>query len=436
MMRISIPSSQRSLRALLFIVAAVLAAPFQSAHPATPEVYEVRFSYADGRTRIVVDCSAPLTYEIIPFHNPERVAVNLKGVKASDAIRGFSIADGVVEKVRINRLSWGSQIVFDLRANAEVRDFALGRTETKRERLVFDVRKSTGTQIESKSPIQPIIVVIDAGHGGRQPGTIGKYKLVEKEVVLDIAQRIAQAINRQEGYKAVLTRNDDRFLALERRTEIAREQNADAFVSIHCNSAEKSAARGAEVFFLSPSGARDKASKLMSDKQEAARELGLDEPQSDDVLHMILDVNQQSMMLRSSLLAEAIIKSMRTTEMPVRRGIKQRGFGVLKTITLPSVLVEVGFISNAHDAKELRTASGRQDVAESISKGIVSFFRQSPPLRGQGRKVRVHHVKRGDSLWEIAKTYNTTITNLRKINKLGTSSKLHVGQKILIYESK
>lgn len=435
-MRIPIPSSFRPFRAALFLAAAMLTVLSQPSLPAVLEIRGIRSSVSEGRTRIVIDCSRPLAYEIVPFHKPERIAINLKGVKASDAIRSISIADGVVKNVRINRLSWGSQVVFDLRSKAEVRDFALGSTETKPDRLVFDVRQAPLTQIKSKSPIDPIVVVIDAGHGGRHPGTIGKYKLVEKELVLDIARRIAEDIDRREGYTTVMTRDDDSFLSLEERTEIARKHGADAFVSIHCNSADKSTARGAEVFFLSPSGARAKATKLLSDKSEAARELGLNEPHNDDVLHMILDVNQQSMMLKSSLLAEAVIKSMRTTEMPVRRGIKQKGFGVLKTVTMPSVLVEVGFISNAHDAKVLRTASGRQDVAEAVSNGIVSFFKQSPPLRGQDKKVHVHSVKRGDSLWKIAKTYDTTISNLRKVNKLGTSSKLHVGQKILIYESR
>ena len=435
-MRISIPLPLRFFCAFLFLAAATLSATFQSAHSTTREISAVRYSYKEGRTRIVIDCSRPLTYEIVPFHKPERIAVNLKGIKASDNIRSISIGDGVVKKVRINRLSWGSQVVFDLRANAEVRDFALSRTETKSDRIVFDVRRSKTPQVNRTSHIEPIRVTIDPGHGGRQPGTIGKYKLVEKDIVLDIAKRLAKSINAHEGYRAYLTRDDDRFLSLERRTEIAREQGADAFVSIHCNSVKSSSARGAEVFFLSPSGARAKASKLLSDKKAAAEELGLDEPQSDDVLHMILDVNQQSMMLKSSLLAEAIIKSMHTTDIPVRRGIKQKGYGVLKTVTMPSVLVETGFISNPRDAKILRTASGRQGVSEAVSAGIISFFKQSPPLRGQEKKVRVHHVRRGDSLWKIAKKYNTTISNLRKVNKLGTSSKLHIGQKILIYESR
>lgn len=430
------PFPLRIAYAVLVFVAAVVCVLPPEAHSSSREIYKIRHSFRDGRTRIVIDCSRPLTYAIVPFHNPERIAINLRGVKASRAVHAFTIADGAVKQVRINRLSWGSQVVFDLRSNASVRDFALEKTKTKPDRLVFDVRRAAISAAPVKSPTAPIIVAIDAGHGGRQPGTIGKYKLVEKDLVLDIAKRIARMINARDGYRAVLTRSDDRFLTLERRTEIAREKHADAFVSIHCNSVSRSSPRGAEVFFLSPSGARAKASKLMSDKHKAAQELGLEEPQSDDVMHMILDVNQQSMMLKSSLLAESIIKSMRTTPIPVRRGVKQKGFGVLKAVTMPSVLVEVGFISNPRDAKILRTASGREDVAKTICDGITAFFKQSPPVRGQSRKVHVHRVRPGDSLWKIAKKYNTSIASLRKVNKLGSSSILHVGQKIIVYESR
>jgi N-acetylmuramoyl-L-alanine amidase len=406
------------------------------ARAAAPSIERIRYSLNEDRTRIVIDCSRPFPYKIVRFHDPERIAVNLADVKAPDILRGISIDRGVVSKVRINRLSWGSQVVFDLRSGAAWNDFALGKTDSKPDRIVLDVRKSSLSPVASAPERRSIVVAIDPGHGGRQPGTIGKYKLVEKEVALDIAVRVARRIDKQEGYSAVLTRSDDRYLAFEERTEIARQRGADAFVSIHLNSAPSGSARGVEVFFLSPSGAQAKASKLLSDKDEATRELGLDEPQSDDVLTMILDMNQQSMMLRSSMLAEELLTALRSTPLPAHRGIKQRSYAVLKTVTMPSVLVEAGFLSNSQDARILRTASGKEDIAKAIADGIVSFFKQNPPPRGESRKVLVHEVRRGDSLWKIAKTYKTTISNLRKANRLGSSSTLRVGQKIIIFEGR
>jgi N-acetylmuramoyl-L-alanine amidase len=399
-------------------------------------VERVRYSVRKDRTRVVLDCASKLSYEIKPFHNPERLAINLRGVKIhSGAAKPRKVARGVVKGIRVNRLSWGTQVVLDLRSGASWKHFRLSRTKEKPDRIVVDVWRDGASHEEAEAK-RPIIVAIDAGHGGFDPGATGRYHLVEKEVALDIARRLVSTLNSLGGYKAVLTRRNDTFLSLEKRTEIAKASSADAFVSIHLNSAKRRSARGVEVFFLSPSGAAATASKILSNKKKAARELGLAKSRNEDLLYMLLDVNQQTMMLRSSLLAESILKSLRKKGLPPTRGIKQRSFAVLKTISMPSVIVEVGFLSNIYDARILRSRKGRDRLAISLADGIQAFFANYPPPRSKRNKVIVHRVKKGDTLWEISRKYGTSVASLRRVNKLGRSSNLRVGQEILILESK
>jgi N-acetylmuramoyl-L-alanine amidase len=264
------------------------------------------------------------------------------------------------------------------------------------------------------------------------PGARGKYGIVEKHLVLDYAKRIAKEINKQQGFKAVLTRTKDVYLTLERRTEIAQRYGADIFVSIHLNWAQNRRARGTEIWFLSPAGAAAKASKLMSDKRDAESELGLDKGHSEELLSLILDTNQQAMMHRSSLLAEEILKAMQKRGFPPSRGVRQKAWAVCTTVAMPSVLIETGFISNAQDAKFLNSKEGRDEVSKAIAAGIISFLKRYPPPSSVGRDVIVHKVKKGETLWRISKLYGSSVATIRKVNGIGKSSTLYPGQELLI----
>jgi N-acetylmuramoyl-L-alanine amidase len=423
-------------------------------------VKEIRYSVDFDHTRIVVDLSRPASYRLVPFTDPERVAINLKRTKLSGDLQSIALSNGIVERVRLNKLSWGSQIVLDLRETAEWKDFVLDESGGRPDRIVIDVfpRRSARAPVRTvgepsgetaatgsagtasvvqgsnaaDTSTRRYVVAVDAGHGGMDSGALGKYGIVEKRLVLDISQKIAREIDQHEGYRAVLTRTKDDFLTLPRRTQIAQEKGADIFVSIHMNAAKNRKARGAEVFFISPAGAADKISNLLSDKNLAESELGLDHGQSDEVLSLILDSNQQAMMHRSSLLAEEIVAALGVGDTPPTRGIKQRSFAVLKTIVMPSVLVEPGFITNSRDAKYLKSERGRNETARAIAEGIISYLERYPPPSSRRKEVIVHKVRQGETLWKISRMYGSTVAGIQEANRLNRSSKLYIGQELVI----
>jgi N-acetylmuramoyl-L-alanine amidase len=399
-------------------------------------VHNVRCSVQGERTRVVLDLNSRTDYKITTHKNPDRIAVNIRGVAASRSIKTRNLASGVVERVRINHLSWGTQVVLDLDKAARWKDFVLPKNGKRPDRIVLDV--FDGPSYTPRAPVEPAstrrprsdsyVVAIDAGHGGSDPGT----SKVEKHFNLDMAKRIAARINAFDGFEAILTRDRDVFLNLERRVDIAASHNADAFVSIHVNWAPNRAARGTEIFFLSPRGARVTTNKVLANPSRAASEFGLSGNQNADVLHMLVDVNKQSILEKSEQLAESILESMNKNGLPPTRSVKQKAFSVLRTFETPSVLVETGFMSNAHDAKILRSERGRRTIAEAIANGIVSYFSNHPPPRGRHDPIYVHKVQRGESLWKISRKYGTSVASIRRANNLGNSSLLRPGQELII----
>lgn len=430
-----------SLLVLVTVVPAPLAAQLA--------VERVRHSTEGARTRLVLDVSGRCDYQVVAHKNPDRIAVNIRRAGVGRDLVPVEPDRGVVSKVRINRLSWGTQVVLDLKNPALWSHFALGRTEERSDRIVLDVFDPPGRAASApgngagvqaalgRSPsLSPpgsrlLVVAVDAGHGGKDPGTKGRYGLVEKKLVLDMAQRTVAEINKRKGFKAVLTRSTDRYLSLTERTEIARQKGADVFVSIHLNSAPNRAARGAEVFFLSPAGAAATTSRVLSNPNRAKHDLGLTGTDNADLLHMLVDVNQQAVLQRSELLAESIIRELSRQDLPPTRSVKQKSFSVLR-ITMPSVLVEAGFLTNANDAKLLRSTSGRDRIATSIAAGVVSFLGKHPPSRSAQQPVVVHKVEQGENLWRISQKYGTSVASLRRANKLSRSDVIRVGQELLI----
>jgi N-acetylmuramoyl-L-alanine amidase len=229
-----------------------------------------------------------------------------------------------------------------------------------------------------------------------------------------------------------MTRETDVYLTLPQRNEIAEKLGADVFVSIHLNSAPSSSARGAEIYFVAPAGAERAANQEMT-SGDAAHDFGLDNRDDADIVHMLLDVNQQAVLARSEALAACILEEVRDRDLLPTRSVKQKSFSVLRTISMPSVLVEAGFVSNSADAKLIRTEDGRNRMAHAVGEGVSEFLRTQPPQRGSDASGQVvHRVQNGDTLWTISKRYNTTVSRICQLNGFGTSQQLRVGQEIVV----
>ena len=424
--------------ALVLALAATTAVVERVSAARSTQVQRARYSVQGAKTRVVLDLSGKTGYRITRHKNPERIAINIPNARVSKSFSGLTLKSGVVRRVRVNRLSWGTQVVLDLSRSAELKNFALARNGNLPDRIVLDVFDSPSTKTPARSGGGAVprkrttgdtyIVAIDPGHGGYDPGT----SKVEKTLNLQMSKIIAARINAIDGYRAILVRDRDVFLSVNKRAAIAASHNADVFVSVHVNWAPSRSARGSEVWFLSPKGANWTSKKMLSNPERAANEFGLTGRESSDLIHMLVDVNKQSVMNRSELLAESILESMNKKGLPPTRSLKQRGWAVLRTFETPSVLVETGFISNSSDAKILKSESGRERIAEAVANGIVSYFTEFPPPRGRHDPVVVHKVRRGESLWKISRQYNTSIASIRRANNMGSSSMLRPGQELII----
>lgn len=225
---------------------------------------------------------------------------------------------------------------------------------------------------------RPYVIVIDPGHGGEDFGTQGCGIALEKQVVLGIAKRMAERLRAVPGIEVLLTRDDDVFVPLRERTEIARRARGDIFVSIHANSSPSAGAKGAEVYFLSLKGASDQAAAELADRENAAllvgggRESELD----DELLSILMDLQGTGIQTLSAALAEATLLAFEDQATASARAVKQAGFAVLRSLSMPSILVEVGFLSHRSEAERLRSEPGQQRIANAMADALLEHLRE------------------------------------------------------------
>jgi N-acetylmuramoyl-L-alanine amidase len=283
-----------------------------------------------------------------------------------------------------------------------------------------------------------LIVAIDAGHGGEDPGAKGPSGVLEKTVVLAIARKLAQKVDAEPGMKAVLIRTGDYYIGLRKRIHKAREARADLFVSIHADAFNDPKVRGSSVYTLSQRGASSEAAHWLAEKENSADlvgGIGLDD--KDDLLaSVLLDLSMSATMQASREAADDVLKQLRGLGKTHKRRVQYAGFQVLKAPDIPSMLVETAFISNPGEEARLRDPKHQTRLAEALLKGIRHYFRTYPPSgtwMAQNTQ-RKHVIARGDTLSMIAKQYRVSLKKLRTANKL-SSDRIRIGQVLSIPES-
>lgn len=334
------------------------------------EVRDVRhWSYPDY-TRVVLELSGPARFTKNRLSGPPRLYLDLKGSLLGEGLgTDLKVSDGILRRVRASQFDRDTvRVVLDLGKSDSFEVFRLDDPA----RIVIDVFGASSRAVRK--------VVIDAGHGGKDPGAIGPGRLMEKDVVLDIARR-AKEILQGKGYEVVLTRDSDRFLTLEERTVIANREGADLFVSIHANANRRRNVRGLETYLLNWTD--DEEAVKVAARENAISVKRMHEARS-EVGVILASLELQNKRDESLKLAHLVQGSMVSSldgryRGVVDKGVKQALFYVLFGARMPSVLVEVSYITNYEEAKRLRQKSYRWQLAHGIASGIEGYFERALP---------------------------------------------------------
>jgi N-acetylmuramoyl-L-alanine amidase len=399
----------------------------------------VRIWAAPDNTRVVFDVSGPVEHKLELLSNPDRLVVDIKNAKITQAIGQPVSADRYLNKVRsAERDKTNLRVVFDLKKNIEMRSFLLQPNRQYGHRLVIDLydenKQDQATQVLTQAynkRSKDIIIAVDAGHGGDDPGATGPHGVREKDVTLKIARNLANLINQEYGMKAVLIREGDYFLSLRTRIGKAREHKADLFISIHADAFRDSRVRGSSVYILSNRGASSEAAKWLAERENAADLVGgvsLDD--KDDVLaSVLLDLSQTASLEASIGVADRVLYDLKKLGKTHKKYVQSAGFAVLKSPDIPSILVETAYISNPEEEKNLKNAAYQSKLAMALLSGLKAYFRDYAPEGTllASTATRKYVIVRGDTLSDIAQRYRVSMNTLRDSNRL-KSDRIRVGQ--------
>ncbi len=424
------------------------------------EINSLRLWSAPDHTRLVFDVSDSIQHRMFALSNPDRLVIDFSDAKLKTSISNFTGKDRFVKNIRSGpRGEGGLRIVLDLKSRINPRIFALAPNREYGHRLVLDlidtksvdsvtpVNETPVKQVVSKKktlkkqPARDVVVAIDAGHGGEDPGAIGRRGTKEKDVVLSIAKKLAALIKKEKGMRPVLIRNGDYYLRLRKRSALARKHKADLFISIHADAFRDRRARGSSVFTLSNKGASSEAARWLAERENSADLIGgVELKDKDDVLaSVLLDLSQTGTRQVSHDVADRVLKKMGRVGKMHHRSVQKAGFAVLKSPDVPSILVETAFISNPVEESKLRSYSHQNKLAKSILSGIKDYFYSNPPpgtllaqkLRPESDVTRKHVISSGDTLGMIAKQYQVSVHGLRDANGI-SGDQIRVGQVLQI----
>lgn len=415
--------------AWLAVLAATLIAPAASA----AEVKALRIWAGPDYTRAVFDVSGPLDYKLFDLADPARIVLDLRGSTFTDSY-GTPEAKGLLKAVRSGKQGAKDlRVVFDLAQGVRPKSFLLPPAEKFGYRLVLDLYpKTQPAPVKTVQAVLPpgesrdVLIAIDAGHGGDDPGAIGAAGTYEKVITLAVARELKRVIDREPGMSAMLTRDGDYFIPHKQRYQKARDAKADLFVSVHADAFTKSEARGSSVWVLSPRGATSEAARWLADRENRADLVGgvsLD-TRDDTLAAVLLDLSQGATMEASNAVAGQVHAAMRRVGPTHRNYVERANFMVLRSPDVPSILVETAFISNPAEEKRLNNPVERTRLAEAIVDGIRNYFRMTPPpgtlFAANARRDRSsrHVVSTGETLSVIAARHGTSVTALRSANKL------------------
>ena len=403
------------------------------------QVKGVRMWPAPDNTRLVFDLSDPVDHTLFTLKAPDRIVIDLKDAQYPGQLPGFDFSKSYIKDIRYAaRKDKAVRFVLDLNAQVRPKSFVLKPHGEYGHRLVIDLfdaeqaapLKSLPSQDTRPERAREVIIAIDAGHGGEDPGALGRKGTREKDVVLAIARKLERLLQQEPGMKPVMIRDGDYYVGLRDRVEKARQYQADLFVSIHADAFNDHRARGSSVYVLSDRGASSEAARFLAESENSADLIGgvsLDD--KDDLLKLVLvDMVKNSTIEDSHDVAARVLRDLRHVNTLHKNRVEQAAFRVLKSPDVPSILIETAFISNPEGERKLRSSRHQQALANAILSGVRSYFHTNPPPGTVlASRPKRHVVNRGDTLSEIAARYRVSVGTLRRHNGL-RSDRLKVGE--------
>lgn len=355
---------------ILLIANTAIASPTKIVH--------LRVHPVANKTQIVFDLSQPTKYHIFHMQNPARLVIDLHNIQSNTKVNESSISNNIIKKIRGNEHKDGTlRIVLDLKQPIKYHSYLLN----KNDRLVVDVWAKTTKAKSTNQKLRNVIIVIDPGHGGKDPGATGEHGTHEKNVVLAIGKDLQKLINEKYGFKAELTRHGDYFLSLRQRLSIERHDHADMFVAIHADAYKDHYAQGASIFALSQRGATSEAARWLAQKENES-ELGhVLSNKSNTLRSVLIDLAQTASITTSLAIGDSIVNQLSKVTKLHHDFVEQAAFVVLKEPDTPSLLVETGFISNAQEELKLRNPKYQQKVAHALMLGITNYYIHHPPRK-------------------------------------------------------
>ncbi len=423
-----------------------------------------------GRTSIICMFTGPITHKAFTLTNPNRIVVDIDKATLAIDVNRVPLQKGLVAHVRSGRINQQTlRLVFDVNSPVRIKATTWVLANAKQGLRIDLLQKNGGSAQAIRTPPAPlasktvnvvathrapvhvkhspskslrdVIIVLDPGHGGKDPGAIGQRRSAEKNVVLAIALKLKQLIDKQPGMHAVLTRNGDYYVGLRERLNIARRYNGDIFVSIHADAFINQHSNGASVFALSPNGATSEAARWLAEKENYSELGGVNLSDLDDqngvIRTVLLDLSQTATISASLKMGNQVLRHMDKITTLHNSAVEQARFVVLKSPDIPSVLVETGFITNLQEEKNLTNPNYQAKLTAAIFEGLKRYFSDYPP---QGTRLEVmsganlHVVQRGESLPVIAKGYNVSVAAIKSTNHLSGSS-VKPGQRLTIPRS-
>src|SRR6202789_275175 len=366
------------------------------------DVRAVRLWAGPDNTRVVVDLSGSAQHNLLLLHNPERAVLDVPGAHLAKSAHSAPRGAGAVKSVRMSRSPSGNfRLVLDLARPIQAKSFLSTPNAHYGYRLVVDLAGANSVARAADKPVKAkhapsdardLIVAIDAGHGGEDPGAIGMNGTREKDVVLAIARELALKINAEPGMKAILTRGGDYFVPLRDRMRRARAQQADLFVSIHADSIRDRSVDGSSVYILSQHGASTEAARWLAERQNAADLIGgvSLENKGDMLASVLLDLSQTASLTASHTAAEHVLRQLNLVGEVRKPLVQQAGFMVLKSPDIPSMLIETGYISNPGAEQPLRGGEHQAKLAAAIDPGLREYFYSDPPAGTRVAQMAQH----------------------------------------------